>query len=648
MENSAPNLSPLESATTTTEWFKSSRRLRPLFCDVAEQLCAKYGTVGLSAGMLDNGEYCHFNVGSLDHPDDPNPRESTQHSMYLVSSLTKPIFALAIAIMVNDQQYGVDFTTEVEDILPEMGPRGFLNYAGRKLTLVDLLDNRTEFPRCTNLWESPNGVIPWKGSEPLFSVLCHVPRNPKFTTPASFRHARNYSNEGFALAAAILEKKTGMPWAKFVQQRVLEPLGMHNTIAGKTGRDAEDYAEHLARSFSASIDEHLETIQSWVPGDTKEVEFKQIFRYVRDELCAIKPVEVAASQVSHASDDQGSSTLMGAAAGILSSVSDLLKFYAKFVDVYHLPEHQKLATNSCSLSEVERGMLTVQKHIWDMVDNDKTCAYAAGWSTTMVPWNPDSSPRPRWPGEDGDNARWMNKPTENGDDDCTPPEWPFFRRRDARREQRLVLNHGGNMIGATSFCLVDLERKRAVVVLTNTRGYMVDCANFVGMLMATKGDPEFEENCAAVMHLACFAAAKYLQAVHQYEEDLKQMYPSWPIPVSFKDCLGTYELTDGGILATISERKSDGRLVFELHGTEYAYPLRLRKGTGSITKMTIATSMTELLPTGVGGNNRLELRGFEIEFQDDFKEFVWDFSMTDLTAKDIRKQYTFRRVSGGQ
>ncbi|KAK0640829.1 beta-lactamase/transpeptidase-like protein [Cercophora newfieldiana] len=619
--------------------------------DVASHLCSKYGTVGLSAGLLDSGEISCFNIGTLELPGNAS-RPTSQDSIYLVSSLTKPIFALAIAIMVNDNQYNIDFTTEVRDMFPELAGKTFLRHAGRELTLVDLLDNRTEFPKCTNLWESPNGIVPWGDTSPLLSVLRHLPPNEKFQTPASFEHARNYSNEGFALAAAILEKKSGMPWAKFVRQRILKPLQMENTIAGQTSSDTKRYANRLARSFSASIDEHVKELRSW---RSKGVDHQRAFRYLRDTVHSVTPIEVAPSQASRAANNL-KSTPMGAAAGIMSSVSDLLKFYAKFIEVYHLPEDRKSFDGSSDLSEVERGMLTVQKHIRDMaVDN--TCAYAAGWSTAVVPWGSDSVPRPRWPGEDGDNARWLNKTAAGNwpaSDNMAPPEWPFFQRRHAEEQQRLVLNHGGNMIGATSFCLVDLERKRAVVVLTNTRGYMVDCANFVGMLMATQGDAEFIQNCNKVKDLACLVATNYLQEVCKYEEDLNECYPSWPVPASFHGCVGTYKLADG-IFVTISQRESDGRLIFQLYGDGYEYPLRLSRDMGTSVKMTIATSMTELLPTGVGGNNRLELKGFEIEFQGkdpvsrEFSEFVWDFSMTGRTATDasIPELYTFKRVTDG-
>ncbi|KAK0655414.1 beta-lactamase/transpeptidase-like protein [Cercophora newfieldiana] len=609
--------------------------------NVAHHLCSKYATVGLSAGLLDNGKTTHFNIGTLELPG-ADARAASPDSMYLVSSLTKPVFALAVTIMVNDSQYPIEFTTEVRDVFPELESRTFLRHAGRQLTLVDLLDNRTEFPQCTNLWESPNGTIPWEDSSPLLSVLRHLPPNEKFQNPESFKHARNYSNEGFALAAAILEKVTGRRWAEFVRHRILEPLHMQNTIAGHTSNDTERYAEQLAKSFSASTGEHVKEFQSWGPKEPDR--HKRAYGYVRDELQAT-PIEVPPSQVT--------STLMGAAAGITSSVSDLLKFYEKFIQVYHLPKHQKSAQGSSALSEVERGMIAVQKHIQEMAVGG-ACSYAAGWSTAMVPWNPDQVPRPRRPGEDGDNARWLNKTSTRGwpsPDDLASAEWPFFRRRHADEEQRLVLDHGGNMIGATSFCLVDLERKRAVVVLTNTRGYMVDCANYVGMLMSSYRDAEFIQNCSKVKDLASLVASEYLLGVYNYETELETY--SWPVPASFRSCIGRYELAPG-IFVTISVRRSDDRLIFQLYGGGYEYPLRLRLDTGTSVKMTIATSMVELLPTGVGGNNRLELKGFEIEFRrkesGHFEDLVWDFSMTGKTSEDasIRQLYTFTRVKNGR
>jgi CubicO group peptidase (beta-lactamase class C family) len=643
--------------------------------DVAQHLCTKYGTAGLSAGLLDHGKVAHVNIGTLDLPG-ADARPTSPDSMYLISSMTKPIFALAVAIMVNDGRYAIKFTTEVRDVFPELAPRTFLRHAGRELTLVDLLDNRTEFPKFKNLWESPNGPILWKDSRPLLSALRHLPPNEAFQNPASFEHARNYSNEGFALAAAILEKKTGMPWAMFVRLKILEPLEMQNTIAGQTSSDTTRYAKQLAKSFTASIGVQVGKIQTidhrFRDGDKLTFEYvrddkmteaqdrdqhKRAFEHVRDVVGEIPPLEVPPSQASRA-DDNRNSTLIGAAAGIVSSVSDLLKFYAKFIEVYHGQQKSPpdpSAPDPSALLEVERGMMAVQKHIRDMVADSNACAYAAGWNTAMVPGNPDEVPRPRWPGEDGDNVRWLNKAATMGQpglDDSASAGWPFFRRHHADEEQRLVLHHGGNMIGATSFCLVDVERKRAVVVLTNTRGFVVDCANAVGMLMSTHGDAEFMQNCSKVKHLACVVAATYLRAVCQHERDVGDVdaISKFRETISYDCFAGTYELASG-IFATVSVRQSGNPLVFQLYGSGYEYPLRMRRDRKTTAYMSIVASMSDLLPTGVGGNKWLGTNGFDLVFQRKepagyFEEFVWDFSMTGKTATDavIRSLYTFKRV----
>ncbi len=44
-----------------------------------------------------------------------------------------------------------------------------------------------------------------------------------------------YSNSGYALLALIVERASGMPYARFLHQRIFEPLGMHGTVAYEAG-----------------------------------------------------------------------------------------------------------------------------------------------------------------------------------------------------------------------------------------------------------------------------------------------------------------------------------------------------------------------------------------------------------------------------
>ncbi|KAK3349822.1 beta-lactamase/transpeptidase-like protein [Lasiosphaeria hispida] len=633
------------------------------FSDTVNHLSSNYGNVGLSIGLLDGSDSVDMNFGTLQAASDGGDGETpTKDTVYLISSMSKPIIALAVAIMVNDEKYDIDLTTKVKDILPELAGRTFLRHANRELTIADLLDNRTEFPKCTNFWESPEGDMPWKTASPILALLGMLPSSGSFKTAGDFAYARNYCNEGFALAATILEKKTRTVWAEFIRHKILQPLGMSNTTAGLTNPEERDTSNRFAKSHSVSVEEPLEELQRRQRGLGSSFEYDVVLQYVKHEMQPLKPVQVMPSQVTHAREDL-KSTPLGAAAGIMSSVTDLLKFYRKFMDVYHFPTNKKSGPDFQRLSEVERGMVTVQEYIKSMVQST-TCAYAGGWSTAMVPWDTEhTSPRPRWPGADGDNARRLEKAMEKlGKNEADIyRSWPFFQRTQDSEDQRLTLHHGGNMVGATSFCMLDLERKRATVVLSNTRGFVVDTANLVGMMMATYDEPAFEQRCDALKDLAKTLASSYLWDVCHYDQSLAAEFPRLADPEAFKACVGTYQIAEG-VFATVSEGKHSAAeypsgvpcLQLRLYGNGYPYPLRLSKGASNTDrriKMTFAMSMAELTPLGVGGNNRLDAKDFHIEFRDRendaFHKFVWVVDRTILKTPDIDASsvYAFVRTA---
>jgi hypothetical protein len=113
---------------------------------------------------------------------------------------------------------------------------------------------------------------------------------------------------------------------------------------------------------------------------------------------------------------------------------------------------------------------------------------------------------------------------------------------------------------------------------------------------------------------------------------------------------GRYQLTEG-IFATVSvgssatthnhtaihidvdETQPDPCLVLRLYGSDYAYPLRVSGSAsdddGVEVKMAFASSMRELLPTGVGGSNRLIVEDFVVALRrrehSRFQEFIWVF-----------------------
>ena len=65
-----------------------------IFLDTVKYLCSRYGNVGLSAGILEDGQTMGINVGT---PGGSKEITTSQDTIFLISSMTKPIIALAVA-----------------------------------------------------------------------------------------------------------------------------------------------------------------------------------------------------------------------------------------------------------------------------------------------------------------------------------------------------------------------------------------------------------------------------------------------------------------------------------------------------------------------------------------------------------------------
>jgi CubicO group peptidase (beta-lactamase class C family) len=324
------------------------------------------GNVGGSIGILSGGKQALLSIGTRDTS--PSRLPPDDHTVYLISSMTKPILGLAMAVLVNDSRYNISFDTTVKEVLPRLERKSFLCHANRELTIGDLLDHNSEFLRTTNLWESPCGAVPWQTEDPIVSLLEHLSLNAKYSKPSSFAYGRNYSNECFALAAAIIERTTGMPWARFVKERVLQPLDMWFTFPDVT-REEQQSQGNFAGTYSVRVDGTLRELREQI-GEYKDLSYQTIHKYLEGWPHEPESIEVLPSQASR-------QTIMGAAAGIMSCVSDLLIFYKKFLAIYNLDE-QTRKTAGHKLSEIERAMLTQQDYITSKATNF-TCVYAGGW-----------------------------------------------------------------------------------------------------------------------------------------------------------------------------------------------------------------------------------------------------------------------------
>ncbi|KAK1774112.1 beta-lactamase/transpeptidase-like protein [Copromyces sp. CBS 386.78] len=659
------------------------------------------GSVGASIGVLRHGQHHFLNGGAQGLGVSVLPDQDTVH---LISSMSKPIISTAVGILMDDfPRYQLMFDTPVSTVLPELkGSPGILKtYTNQELTIADFLDLRSSFQWMTNLWEIPNGDIPWKTLDPVVSLLQHLPANDTYTSDKAFVYNRNYSNECFALLAAIIERKTGYSWAEFVTKNVLEPLGMHNTFIGLTEIERSNMSKTFAKSHSVQVAGVMPELLQCVDADGLVCRKKVAEWFDRHYSNIPQSVEVRPSQASSAGS-VGPSPL-AAAAGVMSTTSDLLKFYSKIMDVYNQRREER---NSKLLpypdhlnTPLERGINHLFSHIESRIFPDpssSTCTYSGGWNTVTVPMTSEernASPRPRWPGADGDNARrlasgiqskihgndldysfFVTKPETqpNVTDINTKTEKPPLIDP-SESKKHLALYHGGNMVGATSFCWLLPDHETAVVVLCNTRGFLLDAANLSGMLLAeclflAESDSRSDTgSVVAAVKRACEDTKKmaraiqidYLYDLARYEHTIALRFREQDPASNRRDTAGLegrYELTHNVFITITAEQRG---LILRLYGTGYGYLLRelrqenISKPNGLQKTMTFAQPMAELIPSGVGGTNRLKVDDFVVVFKrgkvgGEWGGFEWNFAR-DKTPKKRRgyrdtNPYFWRRV----
>lgn len=145
------------------------------------------------------------------------PAPANEHTRFAIGSTTKAMTSAALAMLVDDGKLTWD--ERVIDLLPEL--QLYDSYATHELTVRDLLTHRSGLPDTDLLWVIPQNNL---SMEEMMRRLRYV--KPE----SSFRSHWEYQNVVYAIAGVLVERLSGMPWRQFVQTRIWDPLGMHETL----------------------------------------------------------------------------------------------------------------------------------------------------------------------------------------------------------------------------------------------------------------------------------------------------------------------------------------------------------------------------------------------------------------------------------
>ncbi len=156
-------------------------------------------------------------------------------TLFEIGSLSKIFTNLLLAQLVHEGQ--IDLEAPASDYLPD-GMK-IPEFDGRQITLFDLATHSAGLP----------AIPPELGSADLANPYRHYDENLLETFLAAYELPRapgesyEYSNIGATLVGEAVSHVAGQPYAELVQQRILEPLGMDDTMLVVPGDKLDRFAE---------------------------------------------------------------------------------------------------------------------------------------------------------------------------------------------------------------------------------------------------------------------------------------------------------------------------------------------------------------------------------------------------------------------
>lgn len=245
-------------------------------------LRSKHGVPALAAAYWKDGALVAFGVDGV--RERGSEVEVTAADRFHLGSCTKSMTATLIAMFVEDGTLRWDSTVgEVfEDLAEDLDP------AWLDVTLTQLLTHRAGAPGDLRGYADGLGLVILGSKQPppamrlvLLEGVCAVP--PKHAPGTTYE----YSNNGYMIAAAMLERATGETWEHLIQTRLFDPLGM--TTAGFGAPSSKDELDqprgHWANGKSAK---RFDNPACYGPAGTVHASLEDWLKYLQLHLAGAR------------------------------------------------------------------------------------------------------------------------------------------------------------------------------------------------------------------------------------------------------------------------------------------------------------------------------------------------------------------------
>lgn len=181
--------------------------------DLAGEILDDTGVPSASIAVVYDGALAWAKAYGLARIEPPMP--ATTSMRYAIGSISKQFTATAVAMLAEDDELSLDDT--VDRFFPNVTRAG-------DITLRQLLSHTSGI---RDYW--PQDYVPPMMLEPITTeqLLERFATQPLDFEPGT---QYQYSNTGYVLAGAIVEKVSGRSLTEFLEKRVFEPLGMKSVL----------------------------------------------------------------------------------------------------------------------------------------------------------------------------------------------------------------------------------------------------------------------------------------------------------------------------------------------------------------------------------------------------------------------------------
>jgi CubicO group peptidase (beta-lactamase class C family) len=194
-----------------------------------EAIRKKHDLPALAVIVVKDGKICDRAAVGLRKQGDPAP--VTTNDLFHIGSCTKSMTATLAALLVEDGK--LQWTTTVAQVFPDLK----MDKRYEAVTLEQLLTHRGGCPAAppTAAWTRAREQ---KGTatEQRLQFITAVLSQPPAAAPGS---QFIYSNQGYAIAGAMLEKLTSKSWELLLTEKLFRPLGMNSAGFGVPGSNGK-------------------------------------------------------------------------------------------------------------------------------------------------------------------------------------------------------------------------------------------------------------------------------------------------------------------------------------------------------------------------------------------------------------------------